>query len=68
METIIVLFVTLCPAYADRCYRSVESRYESVDECLIDLSMEIGNASSTRYYQCITERKAQVLLAQNPQK
>ena len=65
MEAIIVLFVTLCPVNTDRCYRTIQSSHTSMEECYIDLSMDIQSASITRHLQCITQREAVQLLASN---
>ena len=63
MDAVIVLFVTLCPLNADVCYRSIEAKYSSVEECYIELSVNLDSVSLTRQYQCITEREAQTLIA-----
>jgi len=63
MEAVIVLFVTLCPVNSDTCYKMIESKYSSTEECYIDLSLNIDQADNTRYYTCITEREAQTLIA-----
>jgi hypothetical protein len=63
MDAVIVLFVTLCPLNADTCYKTIEAKYASMEECYVELSVNLDSASLTRQYQCITEREAQTLIA-----
>jgi hypothetical protein len=63
LGTVYVLVVTLCPLNSDQCYRTIEKQYISLEQCSIDMSLNLKEASISRHYVCVTEEQAQTLMA-----